>query len=229
MSILPLSGGSAVFVDAPDAADDMLIDCGNESSAEFVVNPFLRAQGVNRLERLVLTHGDIRRVGAAESVSDMFSVRQIVTSPVSFRSPVYRHILTGLESAPERWRRVAAGDRIGSWTVLHPQAQDKFPKSDDAALVLSGTFHGVRVLLLSDLGRGGQEALLARGADLRADVVVAGLPVEGEPLCGALLDAIRPQIIVITDSEFPATRRAPEKLRERLEGRFIPVIYSRKA
>ena len=76
--------------------------------------------------------------------------------------------------------------------------------------MLLGNFSGARVLLLSDLGRDGQSALLARTNDLRADIVIAGLPNEGEPLCDALLDAIQPKVIVIADSEFPANapRRA---------------------
>lgn len=228
LSILPLSGGSAVFFDAPGNADDALIDCGNESPAEFVVQPFLRAQGVNRINRLVLTHGDLKRVGATELISKTFAVPQIVTSPVRFRSPVYRQIVSDLERQPERWRQVNRDDAVGPWSVLHPQPQDNFPQADDSALVLAGTFHGVRVLLLSDLGRPGQEALLARGVDLRADIVVAGLPVEGEPLCEGLLDAIRPRVVVITDSEMPATRRASPRLRERLEQRKIPILCTRQ-
>jgi len=50
----------------------------------------------------------------------------------------------------------------------------------DAALVLRGDVHGTRILLLSDLSRAGQSELLARTNDLRADIVVAGLPDEGE-------------------------------------------------
>ena len=60
-----------------------------------------------------------------------------------------------------------------------------------------------------------------------ADVVVAGLPAEGEPLCDALIDAIQPRVIVIADSEFPATRRASRALHERLEQKKVPVIYTR--
>jgi beta-lactamase superfamily II metal-dependent hydrolase len=71
--------------------------------------------------------------------------------------------------------------------------------------------------------------LLARTNDLRADVVIAGLPDEGEPLCDALLDAVQPKVIVVADSEFPANRRAGPKLRERLEQKGIPVIYTRSA
>ena len=95
---------------------------------------------------------------------------------------------------------------------MHPDAADDFAHADDAALVLLGNFYGTRVLLLSDLGRDGQSALLARTNDLRADIVIAGLPDEGEPLCDALLDAVQPKVIVVADSEFPATRRAEPRI-----------------
>ena len=229
LSILPLSGGSAVWFDAPGKADDVLVDCGNESSAEFIVKPFLRAQGANQILRLVLTHGDARSVGGAQYLSKSFSVQQTLTSSMRFRSPIYRQIVTDLELRPDHWRQVNRGDTFGLWTVLHPQAKDAFSQADSAAMVLAGKFHGVRVLLLSDLGRPGQEALLARGGDLRADIVVAGLPVEGEPLCEGLLDAVRPRVVVIADSELPATRRASVALRERLGQRKIPVFYTEKS
>ena len=100
---------------------------------------------------------------------------------------------------------------------------------DNAALVLRGNFNGARVLLLSDLGRRGQSALLSHTNDLRAEVVIAGLTGDGEPLCDALLDAVQPKIIVVADSEFPATRRASRELKERLGKRNVPVIYTRTA
>lgn len=230
LTVLPLRGGSAVYCDAPGKADDALIDCGDVTPAQFVLQPFLQAQGLNHLPRLVLTHGDLKRVGATEMISRTFAVPEIVTSPVQFRSPVYREIVAGLERTPERWRQVNSGDAVGPWTVLYPPAQHaNFPVADAAALVLAGTFDGVRVLLLSDLGRPGQEELLARGGDLRADIVVAGLPVEGEPLCEGLLDAIRPRAVVIADSELPATRRASPQLRARLGQRKALVFYTREA
>ena len=77
------------------------------------------------------------------------------------------------------------------------------------------------------MGRAGQDTLLSRTTDLRADIVSAGLPNEGEPLCDALIDAIQPKVIVIADSEFPATRRAKRELSERLAQRKVPVIYTR--
>jgi hypothetical protein len=59
---------------------------------------------------------------------------------------------------------------------------------------------------------------------LHADIVIAGLPNDGEPLSDALANAIQPKLIVIADSEFP--RPANAKLRKRLEQRGVPVVYT---
>ena len=95
--------------------------------------------------------------------------------------------------------------------------------------MVQGTLHGTRILLLSDLGRDGQAALLECGRDLRADIVIAGLPARGEPMEDALLDAVRPAVIVVADSELPANRRASAGLKERLAKRKVTVIYTRTA
>jgi beta-lactamase superfamily II metal-dependent hydrolase len=58
--------------------------------------------------------------------------------------------------------------------------------------------------------------------------VVSGLPAQGEPLAEALLDTIRPRVIIITDSEYPAGARASHALRERLARRHVPVLYTRE-
>jgi len=48
-------------------------------------------------------------------------------------------------------------------------------------------------------------------------------------LSDALLDAVQPKVIIVMDSEFPATKRASAALRERLGKRNIPVVYTRTA
>ena len=229
LTIQPLNGGHAVFVQSGQSADDLLIDCGDTNAVDFITKPFLHAQGVNHLPRLALTQGDMHDMGGAQSVCELFSVGQVITSPVRFRSSVYRQTLSALEQSLDRHKTVNRGDTIGAWAVLHPAATNNFPQADNNALVFKGEIYGAGILLLSDLGRLGQSALLELTNDLHADIVVAGLPTEGEPLCDALLDAIHPKVVVIADSESPATRRASPALRERLAQRNIPVIFTREA
>jgi beta-lactamase superfamily II metal-dependent hydrolase len=71
--------------------------------------------------------------------------------------------------------------------------------------------------------------LIERHPELRADIVVAGLPQQDEPVGDALLDVVRPKLVVIADSEFPVSRRASAALRARLERRGIPILYTRDA
>ncbi|MFZ1073885.1 MAG: ComEC/Rec2 family competence protein [Verrucomicrobiia bacterium] len=229
LTALPLNGGHAVFVDAAGRKNDWLVNCGNENAEEFTLKPFLRAQGVNKIPRLVLTEGNSLNTRGAESLDKDFRVGELVTGPVLFRSSTYRNIVAEFEKPPARHQTVKRGDAAGCWQVLHPDAGENFAHADNATLVLLGNFCGTRVLLLSDLGRNGQSALLSQTNDLRADIVIAGLPEEGEPLCDALLDAVQPKVIVIADSEFPATRRASRDLKQRLSGQNVPVIYTRTA
>jgi competence protein ComEC len=112
--------------------------------------------------------------------------------------------------------------------VLHPDEQDAFSQADDVTLVLLGKIDGLRVLLLSDLGKPGQSALLQRHPGLRADVIVSGLPAQSEPLAEALIDALEAQLIIITDAEYSATARASRRLQERLSARALPVLYTRE-
>src|SRR5262249_48894000 len=123
-------------------------------------------------------------------------------------------------------RTLERDSALGPWHVLHPDKRDTFPQADDAALVLHGEFDGTRLLLLSDLGKPGQNALLSRYPDLRADIVVSGIPVQGEPLAEGLLDVLQPQAILVADSLYPASARANNRLRERLDARGLPVFYT---
>jgi competence protein ComEC len=231
LTVLPLNGGHAVYVDADGRKNDWLINCGNENAVRFTLKEFLRAQGVNAVPRLVLTEGNMKNAGGARMLGGLFNVGELWTSSVKFRSAAYRDAVAAFEGGgPQGKHKIFnCGDTSGNWRILYPGTAGGFARADDSPLVLLGDFRGAKVLLLSDLSRAGQSGLLARTNDLRADIVVAGLPTEGEPLGDALLDAVQPKVIVIADSEFPATRRASRALHERLEKRRIPVIYTRSA
>ena len=153
---------------------------------------------------------------------------------MKFRSPAYRAAVAAFENqngGPQgsRHHLLNLGDTRGCWQVLFPAGAGNISRAEDGALVLRGNFGGTRILLLPDLSRAGQSDLLAQTNDLRADIVIAGLPDEGEPLCEALIAAVQPRVMVIADSEYPASRRASRALKERLGRTKIPVIYTRTA
>jgi ComEC/Rec2-related protein len=224
LTLLP--SGQGAFFDAPGSGRDLLVDCGSESSTRFIVTPFLHGEGVDRLATFAASHGDVQHVGGALALLESFRPRRVLLPDAHFRSPAFKQLVNAAEEAELPVRHLARGEATGAWRVLHPDAGDRFAHADDNALVLLGEFDGLRVLLCSDLGRHGQYKLLERGDDLRAEVVVAGVPHENEPLGDLLLDAIQPRLVVITDGEFPAPQRTKPVTRERLGQRPWRTLYT---
>lgn len=230
LTILSIDGGDALFLDGPGRRQDLLVDGGTSSAAGQITIPYLQSLGVNRLYRCVLTHGDNRHVGGSSNILAAFPHDLAYINPIPGRSQVYRRILKQWE---QQGQALCSLDReaqkLEGWTVLHPHRTDKFARADDGAIVLMGIIRGTRILLLSDLGLAGQEVLLEREPHLQADLVVAGIPSQDEPLCDQLLDRIQPRFIVLSASALAPGEQALEPLRARLAQRGIPVLYTSEA
>jgi DNA internalization-related competence protein ComEC/Rec2 len=224
--ILAMEGSEAMVVVTPERANNLLIDSGNESSARAMVVPFVQSRGINQVPQFLVTHGDIQHAGGIEQVCRNFPINTVLASSIPSRSSVYRRQMQQWKVTGQSIRWVHRGDRIGCWTVLHPTQQNRFSQADNNALVLQGTLRDTRILLLSDLGFPGQEALMKREPDLKADIVVSGIPAQGEPLSDELLDRIQPRLIILNTSVHTPSGIARESLRQRLARRAIPVIYT---
>lgn len=230
MTVLPLDGGMAVHVKAPDADRPMLVDCGNLNAFEAVVADFLHARGEDRIQALVLTHGEVRHMGAASQLLEQFPAPTLGLSTVRFRSGPYRALLN--QPLPGRVEvvRLQCGDQFAGWEILHPPSGLTVRLADEGALVLRGQIRGNTILLLSDLNRHGQRMLMEENdpGQLRANIVVTGLPGEGEPLINDLLLRVQPELIIIGDDDRPANRRAPPGLLVRLQESGASVLSTRE-
>lgn len=218
-SLTVLPGSGVAFIDAPGSRDDLLIDCGREREAMALVKPFLHSRGVDRLGGMLLTHGDVEHVEGYFRLAEEFEPRLTFTSAARSRSPRYRDILADLELAPGRWKKVVAGESVLGWQVLHPKAGDDFSRADDDAVVLKRTIDGVRMALLSDLGRNGQQRLAEASLDLKCDVLIGGVGTDNDPMRAALLERMGPKVIVLTGNDARTARAARE-----LKARGAPVV-----
>ncbi len=228
LTVLPLHGGHAIYAHLPGGGGDWLINCGNEFAVDATLKPFLRAQGVNRLDNFVLAQGEAVYSGGAAELLALFRPRNIYSTSSTSRSPAMRALQNTQTNQPG-WRpALHPGDVLRPWTILGAAEPARQTKAEDNVLVLRGEFQGIRILLLSGLGTLGQRALLAGTNDLHADLVIAGPPASGEPLSERLLDAIQPRAIVIADAKDPTPRRISAAVKERLALRQIPVLFTRE-
>src|SRR6266480_4183015 len=108
ITVLDLGAGAAVHLRAGGA--DWLVDCGSERTYESVVREYLHWTGVNRLNGLLLTHGDSLHIGgAAELLRDFPRVR-LIDNPAPDRSAVHQRLQRLFQQRGIKPTDLAAGD-----------------------------------------------------------------------------------------------------------------------
>src|SRR4029077_17746323 len=87
INALDLKSGAAVHLRV--ANRDWLFDAGPARNYNRVLRQYLRARGVNRLDGLVLTHGDAAHIGGAKGVLLDFQPRRLIEPIARDRSRIH--------------------------------------------------------------------------------------------------------------------------------------------
>jgi len=225
ISVLDVGEGSAALVKARGA--HFLVDAGSEFRAPETVRQ-LRAEGVDRLDALILTHADAQHVGAAVRLLGEMPVRELWVPAVLWPSPGMKKTLRAAEAAGVPLRRLRAGDAGDwpgglRWEALWPPEKMAAACADDAALAVRVARGGAAVLLAGDLGAAQEEALAGGGAGVAAGVLVVGRHGDAAATSVAWLDAVRPAAAIVSSGEHADSRHPDESTLARLERRGIPV------
>jgi beta-lactamase superfamily II metal-dependent hydrolase len=177
MTVFDLADGGAIHVRADGC--DWLLDCGDESHYGRIVLPYLRSYGVNRLDGLLLTHGDVKHIGAALTAITDFRPRLLADSTFHDRSRTRKNIHAQLQQLRIGKGLYTRNDWIhlghaASMRVLYPPPGLKRSVAADMALVLQLQAGRSRVLFMSDSGFNTEQWLLENEPDLHSDIVIKG-------------------------------------------------------
>lgn len=229
---LDLNEGAAVHVRS--AGTDWLFDPGGERAFKRVLRSYLRSRGVNRLDGLVLTHGDAAHIGGGSAVMQAFRPRQLVDSPLPDRSIVHRRVIRESVARSIPRKLVAAGDEFPlsksvTARVIFPPRDFRGKIADDQAVVVQLLLPGnTRILLMSDSGEATERALLEQRADLRSDLLIKGQHHSGASGTPSFLDAVRPRAIIATAREPAENQRIKEEWAELVKQREITLLRQDK-
>lgn len=231
ITVLDVGPGGAAHLRNRDV--DWLFDCGPQRDYERQLREYLHARGVNRLDALLLTHGDALHIGAAAAVIEAFRPKMVIDNPVPDRSTVHRRLRTTFNRLGHKPKNAMAGDvltlgRDITARVLFPPSGFTATKGDDQTLVIQLLLSasGTRVLFVSDSGELTEDALLknARAVDLRSDILIKGQHHSGPSGSEAFLDAVRPKLIIATSRDFPESERVSDEWAQHVRARGIKLF-----
>ena len=186
---LDVGQGLAVVVQAGDHV--MLYDAGiawrgGGSVAEQVILPFLVSRGIRRIDRMVISHGDLDHSGGVHAILSAYGVGQVVAG----------ESLTGIDAVGCVAGMIWAANGV-IFKVVHPGPAFRMQGNDGSCvLMISSGRHAV--LLTGDIEVGAERALVQSANPIGADVVL--VPHHGSLTSSSVpfVDSVRPQYAVVS-------------------------------
>lgn len=194
MLVTLLDVGQGLSVVVQTAGHVLVYDTGPGFSEEFdtgkvVVVPYLRQQGITRLDTLVVSHGDNDHIGGARSLLQSYPARQV------------------LSSVPDELREYGAGycRRGMSWqwdevrfTLLHPDTPTDAPGNNDSCVLRIEAAGGGRVLLTGDIEQETERKLLNDQHDqLAAQVLMVPHHGSNTSSTSGFIEAVAPRFALV--------------------------------
>ena len=192
--------GSATLIKSGDHA--MLIDAG-DSNQGTKIQLYLTKQGVENLDYLVLTHPDADHIGGAPVIITKFGIGQLFLSNYEKDNKTTQKVRDAMQYKGLTASDYQAGDTFAlgnaSFTILGPAKE--YADSNNASIVIMVQNGNNRFLFTGDCEAEAEADLIASGADLSADVYLAGHHGSDTASSQAFMDAVSPSYAVISCGE----------------------------
>ncbi len=227
VALLDVGQGDAILL--RDGRRAILIDGGGREGVDLggrVLLPALLAEGVSRLDALVMTHPDRDHCGGLVDLAAYLPVEEIWTAPgwppvgcawdfLTLPGPRLRVMWAGERAAVGRWRL----------TALNPAPGDR-RGVNVRSLVLLAEANGRRALLTGDAEAPAERRMLAElgAAGLHADLLKLGHHGSKTSTSEDFLDAVAPRLALVSDGIGNVYHHPSPVVLRRLEERAIPTL-----
>lgn len=245
MTMLDVGQGDCIYI-RTESGKHYLYDAGSSSQKDtgtWQVIPFLKYQGVGRLETVFVSHWDADHINGLEAVFEWAQKSgvsigglvlpqarvvqdeptQLVEMAGSYHIPVYR---------------MAAGDLLTDgkteFLCLHPDGNDSFTDRNTASLVLQLTLReengekDFSILLTGDVDAEGEEKILAsaRGRLPSCDILKTAHHGSDTSTSQEFLDAAAPACALISCGRNNSYGHPHKAVLERFKAARIPVLVT---
>lgn len=185
---------------------NILIDSGETDKAADVIR-YLRNQGVEQLDMVVMSHPHSDHMGSMGEVISAFKAEKVLINRLSDSivptNKTYRGFLESVKSNGLTLTASKVGQKYdfgeGTLTVLGPV--EDYEELNDTSIVARFDYNGRSVLFTGDMEKAAEKDLIASGADLSVDILKVGHHGSTTSSTKALLAEVNPAAAVIEVGE----------------------------
>lgn len=216
-TLLDVGQGLSLVVQTANHA--LLYDAGARFSETFnagdaVVLPFLRQDGIGKLDMLIISHGDNDHIGGLEAVRRQFTVNTVLSNANKARAD--EACIAG-----KHW----AWDGV-RFEILHPRFPDQ-EKHNNRSCVLKVSTEETSLLATGDIEREAERALIERQPErIHATYLVAPHHGSNTSSTREFIEAVRPQWILVPAGHLNRYRHPALKVTRRYDQLGITWMVS---
>jgi competence protein ComEC len=222
LTMLDVGQGDCLVLKFPDERV-MMIDTGPESAAR-TIRDYLRAEGIDEIAALVLTHGHADHTGCVAEVIDAVHVGQIFEGASGPEANVRQRIEDAIEHRHVPVARIGRGEKLrGSDSmrldVLSPDLEHPVStSSNNQSVVLVAEYGSTRFLLMGDAEMAVESDLAATyGERLRSTVLKVGHHGSETSTSGRFAGVVKPRLALVSVGARNVYRHPSPRVVERLE------------
>jgi len=226
VDILDVGQGDAIFIETPDMRH-ILIDGGPDALVMTRLQKLLPFWE-RRLDVAALTHPDLDHLNGLLYVLQRYQVDYVVWTGIVRDGAPYQKWVELLAKAKQKGTRIltfTSGDRIKNGnaiiTALHPfedlSGQVFKNKGNDTGIVLRAVYGENTFLFTADTSSVVEEKIIDAGADIASDVLKVGHHGSLYSTSEKFLEAVRPEIAVISVGAHNSYGHPTPEVLQRLE------------
>lgn len=221
LHVIDVGMGDSILIAFPDGTH-MLVDAGGPGAGPGLIE-YLRDAGLERIDRLLITHPHDDHIGGMADLLSAFEVGIVYDNGFSnFNRELYGDVRKDLSG----YRVLQAGERLSfgkvNIDVINPLLPPTGIQNEDS-IVLRVRYGEIALLLAGDIGMTGEKRLLESGTELKSHLLKVGHHGAENACSEEFLAAVGPRAAVITVGEDNEYGRPRQVVLKRLEAAGIKV------
>jgi len=197
---LDVGQADCILIQTP-SGKNLLIDAGNNADASFITSYLIQIK-IKKLDAVVGTHPHEDHIGALDEVINTFDIGNVYMPKVSNNTKTFQNVLTAIKNKNLKVKTAAAGIKIEMDSqvkieILAPNGSH-YDDLNDHSAVIKLTFGKTSFMLDGDAETISESEMLAKGYNLKADVLKIGHHGSNSSTSTEFLKAVLPTYAIIS-------------------------------